>query len=406
MNPKDILITDFDYSLPAEKIAVHPLEKRDDSKLLIYKNGIIEENIFAKIDDYLPLNSLLVFNNTKVIHARLRFAKPSGSIIEIFCLEPFGMFKGYDTVLKSVTAVEWKCLVGGAAKWKANSLQQKIKIGSEEIILTAKKIAQLEDAYHIKFSWNSPQHTFAEIIEAAGTVPLPPYIKRQTEAADEDRYQTIFASQHGSVAAPTAGLHFTDSIFKKFEEKNIQKTFVTLHVGAGTFKPVKAETMNNHEMHSEYLDVSYETIKTIQANMGKVCVVGTTSLRTVETLYWLGVRAIQNKNATTLSLLQWEVYDEVTFNTKVSASDALDGLLVWMRLHNKKNIFTKTQILIAPTYKFKIADMLITNFHQPKSTLLLLVAAAIGNDWKKMYDYAMKNDFRFLSYGDANLIFM
>jgi S-adenosylmethionine:tRNA ribosyltransferase-isomerase len=405
MHPKDISIESYNYDLPDDKIALHPLTERDASKLLLYKNGIIEETVFSTIAEHLPANSLLVFNNSKVINARIKFAKASGSTIEIFCLEPYGNITEYSTVMQSTNTVQWKCLVGGAAKWKEEFLQKEIFIGGEKIILTAKKIQQIPEAYIIEFAWQPTHFSFAAIIEAAGFVPLPPYIKRQTDTADTSRYQTIYAANDGSVAAPTAGLHFSENIFARLATKNIQKAYVTLHVGAGTFKPVKADTMQQHEMHAEYIDVDVETIKTIQSNLGNITAVGTTSLRTIESLYWIALKIIQDENTTNLEISQWDAYSYAAEKI-LSANTALAFLIQWMQKNNIKNIFTKTQILIAPGYTFKIANMLVTNFHQPKSTLLLLVAATIGPDWIKMYNHALENDFRFLSYGDGNLIYL
>jgi len=404
MTPQEISINDYNYNLPDDRIALHPLAQRDASKLLVYKNGIIEETVFSKIDERLPAETLLVFNNTKVINARVKFTKITGAIIEIFCLEPAGDITEYSTVMSAVNTVQWKCLVGGAAKWKEEMLQKEIFIGKEKVILSAKKMEKITEAFIIEFSWLPASFSFAEIIEAAGNVPLPPYIKRNTDEEDTSRYQTIFAEHDGSVAAPTAGLHFTEHIFEKLRHKNIQKAFVTLHVGAGTFKPVKAVTMQDHEMHSEYIDVDIATIESLQNNLGKIAAVGTTSLRTIESLYWFGVKVFNNKNLQTLSLHQWDVYADELLHCNCSAQEALGALLAWMKENNKQRIFTQTQILIAPGYTFRIANIIITNFHQPKSTLLLLVAAAIGEDWRKMYKYALENDFRFLSYGDGNLI--
>jgi S-adenosylmethionine:tRNA ribosyltransferase-isomerase len=406
MIPQQISIDDYNYDLPDVRIALHPLAQRDSSKLLVYKNGKIEASTFFRIDEYFPAETLLIFNNTKVINARIKFTKITGALIEIFCLEPYGNITEYTTVMNATTVVQWKCLVGGAAKWKDEILEKEITIGSNKVILFAKKVEKITEAFIIEFSWQPSSFSFAEIIEAAGKVPLPPYIKRDTDNEDTSRYQTIFAEHSGSVAAPTAGLHFSENIFEKLAAKNINKAFVTLHVGAGTFKPVKAATMAEHEMHAEYIDVDIATIENIKNNIGKVAAIGTTSLRTIESLYWFGIKVFNDKNTKELSLLQWDVYSDKLVNSTLSANDALEALLTWMKNNNKERIFTQTQILIAPSYTFKIANMLITNFHQPKSTLLLLVAAAIGNNWKKMYDYALQNDFRFLSYGDGNLIFI
>ncbi len=406
MEPQQISIDHYDYHLPNERIALHPLAQRDSSKLLVYKKGELKETVFAHIDEFLPTESLLVFNNTKVINARIIFTKTTGAVIEIFCLEPFGDITEYSTVMSSTTTSKWKCLVGGAAKWKEETLTKELLMDGEKVLLTAKKIEKITEAFIIEFSWQPSVLSFAEIIEAAGKVPLPPYIKRDTDKEDTSRYQTIFATHNGSVAAPTAGLHFSENIFEKLVAKNIDKAFVTLHVGAGTFKPVKAATMAEHEMHAEFIDVDVETIENIKHKLGKIAAVGTTSLRTIETLYWLGVKVHNNKNEKDLLITQWDVYGNELASTTLSANDALSALLNWMKENKKHHIFTRTQILIAPGYQFRIANMIITNFHQPRSTLLLLVAAAIGNDWKKMYNYALENDFRFLSYGDGNLIFV
>ena len=406
MKATDISIQDYTYNLPEEKIALHPLQQRDASKLLVYKNGEIEESFFKNIHQFLPEQCLLVFNNTKVINARVRFKKTTGAAIEIFCLEPADAVKEYSSIMNKTTSARWKCLVGGAAKWKNEKLEKEIFIGNEKIILKAALIEKLTETYIIKFSWEPAHYSFAAIIESAGDTPLPPYIKRSTDDKDTSRYQTIFAAQEGSVAAPTAGLHFTEAIFKNVAEKNIEKAFVTLHVGAGTFKPVKAATMLGHEMHAEYIDVHFETIEKLKLKAGNIAAVGTTSLRTIETLYWLGVKTLLNPEIKKLQLLQWDVYEQPLAFAAINAKNALTALLNWMKKNDYNNIFTQTQLLIAPGYTFRMVNILITNFHQPQSTLLLLVAAAIGNDWKKMYDYALQNDFRFLSYGDGNLIFI
>ena len=405
MDPQQISISEYDYDLPESRIAMHPLAQRDSSKLLICINGNLTETVFSEISDHLAAGSLLVFNNTKVIHARIKFKKPSGTTIEIFCLEPHGNIKEYSTVMSATGSAEWNCLVGGAAKWKDEVLEKEIQVAGRKTILKARRIEKLSDAFVIGFTWEPATFSFAEITEAAGDVPLPPYIKRNTDEDDTDRYQTIFAKHEGSVAAPTAGLHFSENIFNKLSEKNIEKAFVTLHVGAGTFKPVKAETMSAHEMHAEYIDVDLNTIEKLKSKAGNITAVGTTSLRTLESLYWLGVKAHRDPDAVSLSIEQWEVYRSLS-GADLSTEEALTALMNWMRSKGLDHIFTKTQILIAPGYRFRVANMLVTNFHQPRSTLLLLVAAAIGDSWKKMYDYALKNDFRFLSYGDGNLIYI
>lgn len=403
MHPKDISIADYTYALPEERIALFPLQERDASKLLIYKEGNISEDRFCNISNHLPANSLLVFNDTKVIHARLEFFKANGARIEVFCLEPAGNISEYISVMAAKEKSVWKCFVGGAAKWKDEALEKDILISGQEVKLYARKISQEGEVYIIELSWEPAHFSFAEIIDAAGKVPLPPYIKRNVGVEDESRYQTIFARQEGSVAAPTAGLHFSEAVFEKLQQKNIQKAYVTLHVGAGTFKPVKATTMAGHEMHSEYMDVSKKAIETI-IESNTIAAVGTTSLRTLESLYWLGVKARLKPSVQELNIEQWDAYEETLINSNLNKQEALQALLAWMEKNGRENIFTKTQLLITPGYSFKIADILITNFHQPQSTLLLLVAAAIGKDWEQLYDYALQNNFRFLSYGDSNLI--
>ena len=406
MNPAEISISDYTYDLPADRIAFHPLEQRDASKLLIYQDGEISETIFSEIAGHLPEQALLVKNNTRVINARILFKKSTGANIEIFCLEPRGAVREYSSVMSATANSEWKCLVGGAARWKEEALQKQILVDEEPVILKAVMLERLPDSYSILFTWLPAHHSFASIIEAAGDTPLPPYIKRGSEETDVSRYQTIFAKQEGSVAAPTAGLHFTETVFEKLKAKNTEQLEVTLHVGAGTFKPVKAATMHEHEMHAEYIDVSLTSVEKLKNHTGPVAAIGTTSCRTIESLYWMGVKAMLDPETKNLAIQQWDIYEKPLAETDVTKQAALDALIEWMRKNNQANIFTQTQLMIAPGYEFRIADILITNFHQPQSTLLLLVAAAIGNNWRKMYDYAMKNNFRFLSYGDANLIFI
>ena len=414
MHPKNISIKDYNYNLPEEKIARYPLAERDASKLLIYKEGRITEDIYRNIDAHLPENSLLVFNNTKVVEARLLFQKSSGGIIEIFCLEPHEQYGDITSAMLQQKKILWKCLVGGASKWKRGQvLEKRIIISDKEIILHATYTEKRTDHFIIELAWLPGNISFAELLHHAGAIPLPPYIKREAEESDAERYQTIYAHHDGSVAAPTAGLHFTESSFEKIKKKNIQTDFVTLHVGAGTFKPVKSETIGEHEMHAEFIDVSKETIEHILQNLNNpIVAVGTTSLRTIESLYWLGVKARKPElssgalipEQSSGSLSQWEAYELAEYN--ISPAEALTALIDWMNKKNLNRLITKTQILIAPGYKAKIVSGMITNFHQPNSTLLLLVAALIGDDWKKVYDYALQNDFRFLSYGDGSLLWI
>ncbi len=408
MHPKDLQIKDFVYELPDASIARYPLAERDQSKLLIYADKQIRKDIYAHLSDHLPENTFLVFNNTKVVAARLQFEKSNGGKVEIFCLEPDDQYHDITSAMLQKEKVLWKCLVGGAKKWKEGSLISRIKkYDGTETVLTAKKVAQLTDSYLIELSWDDLNLSFAELLYIAGAIPLPPYLNRTAEESDKERYQTIYAKHDGSVAAPTAGLHFTDSLFSKLRLKNIQHDFVTLHVGAGTFKPVKSITMQEHEMHAEFIDVSVAFIEKLLKQLHHpVVAVGTTSLRTLESLYWLGVKIKQDPTiiSEALPVSQWEPYD-LTENT-ITAYDALQALLVWLTQRKMERLVTKTQIIIAPGYTFRMVSGLITNFHQPQSTLLLLVAAITGENWKKIYRYALENDFRFLSYGDGSLLWI
>lgn len=406
MHPRQLSIESFTYALPQERIARYPLAERDASKLLIWKAGNISEDTYRNIATHIPEGSLLVFNNTKVVEARLVFQKPTGGFIEIFCLEPHAQYNDITSAMLQQRKVIWICLVGGAKKWKEGPLQKEIIGNGKKIILTALKKNQHGEAYEIELSWDA-DISFAELLHLAGAIPLPPYLNRAAEEADKERYQTIYAQHDGSVAAPTAGLHFTPAIFNQFAVKNIARDFVTLHVGAGTFKPVKAATMAEHEMHAEYIDVNQKLIKNLIAHLsGSVIAVGTTSLRTLESLYWLGLKTIITPGIKPLDLAlsQWEAYELYATNT--SAEEALTALLRWLQKNGMDRLLTKTQIIIAPGYAFRIANALITNFHQPNSTLLLLVAAITGDEWRTIYQYALDNDFRFLSYGDGSLVWM
>jgi len=408
MHPKYLSINDFDYTLPEDKIAIYPLQKRDQSKLLIYKNGNISEDVYKNISGHLPENSFLVFNDTKVIKARILFQKQSGAVIEIFCLEPHEKINDYAVVLSQKESARWKCMIGGAGKWKEKFLEKRITINNEGISLKAALVEKLTDAYIVELSWNPGNYSFAEIIEHAGETPLPPYIKRKAEESDAEKYQTIYSHYEGSVAAPTAGLHFTEDIFSSLKKKNIETGFVTLHVGAGTFKPVKAARMDGHEMHAEWIDVSTKFIgQLIKYISNGVFCVGTTSVRTIESLYWMGLKTFLNPEIEfeKLKINQWEVYeDELLLRTNLSAKESLTFLFNYLINKNLNRLFIQTQIIIAPGYEFKITKGIITNFHQPKSTLLLLVSAMIGKKWKEIYDYALAHEFRFLSYGDGCLI--
>src|SRR5688572_726833 len=416
IDPRTLFIKDFSYDLPDERIARYPLSERDASKLLIYKKGNITETIYRNIADYIPPCSLLIFNDTKVVEARLLFQKPTGGEIEIFCLEPHEKYTDPAAAMLQKEKILWHCLIGGASKWKHGQvLEKKIKSGEKDFLLHAKYIAKLPGCFVIEFSWNEPTVNFAGVLHLAGAIPLPPYLKRGPNPADAERYQTIYAHNEGSVAAPTAGLHFTESLFEKLYEKNIKPDFATLHVGAATFMPVKAETLGQHEMHAEYINLSRQLIENlIKHSDSNIVAVGTTSLRTIESLYWLGVQlamlarrsfsegGANEEDQKLMNLSQWAPYE--LMNYKIPITDALQTVLGWMEKNRLQRLITKTQILIAPGYKSKIANGLITNFHQPESTLLLLIAALIGKDWKKVYDYALQNNFRFLSYGDGCLL--
>lgn len=403
-DPRTLSIKDFTYSLPEERIAKYPLAERDVSKLLIYKKGNIAEDIYKNIDVYIPKESLLVFNDTKVIEARLLFQKPTGGVIEIFCLEPHEQYPDITTAMLQHQKVLWHCLIGGASKWKHGQLlEKKITYNSNELVLNAMYVEKTGDSFIVELSWNDTSLSFAEVLHLFGAIPLPPYIKREAEKSDAERYQTVYAHYEGSVAAPTAGLHFTETVFKKLKKKNIQKDFVTLHVGAGTFKPVKSDIMKEHEMHGEYFTVSRSLIQNLIEHPDKnIIAVGTTSLRTLESLYWLGVKLTTDDGRQTTEITQWEVYDSIEKN--ISPKEALNNLIKWMGEKDMDTLIAKTQIIIAPGYQFKIVNGLVTNFHQPQSTLLLLVSAFIGSDWRKAYEYALQNNFRFLSYGDGSLL--
>ncbi|HEX5024175.1 MAG TPA: S-adenosylmethionine:tRNA ribosyltransferase-isomerase [Agriterribacter sp.] len=407
MNPKELQIKDFIYPLPEQRIARYPLPERDASKLLVCKNGQISEDKYFNIAAHLPADALMILNDTRVVEARLLFQKPSGGVIEIFCLAHHEQYADVTTAMFQKGRVWWNCLVGGASKWKRGMvLEKRIGIKGTEIILRASIVERLPESFTIEMDWVPTDLSFAEILHYAGVMPLPPYIKREADINDEERYQTIYALQQGSVAAPTAGLHFTEHIFQSLDAKHIERDFVTLHVGAGTFKPVKSEQMQDHVMHHEFIDVRYETIEKLIERIGRIFCVGTTSLRTIESLYWMGVKIKQSPGipADGLIINQWEVYENLAAH-KIPVSESLSLLLNWMRDHQMKKLLSQTQILIAPGYRFNVTSGLITNFHQPQSTLLLLVAALIGDDWKKVYAYALDNDFRFLSYGDGCLLF-
>lgn len=398
INPENIRIEEYYYELPDDRIAKYPLEQRDQSQLLVYNQGEVGKDQFLNIDRYFDSNTTCVFNNTKVIQARLKFYKETGAQIEIFCLEPIEP-SDYVLAFQQTEKITWKCIVGNLKKWKNQDLKKNILINNIEIELTASKVSGEGNSQIIEFSWNNKNYTFSEILENIGLTPIPPYLNRESEIIDKDRYQTIYSKLKGSVAAPTAGLHFTDKVLNKLKENQINFEEITLHVGAGTFIPVKSETINNHEMHTEHFVVKKSTIKNL-LNSKKIVAVGTTSVRTIESVYWLGIKLLQN-NYFDSHISQWEVYK---LSDDINKTDALNALLNYMDNMNIEELHASTQIMIFPGYQFKMVDILITNFHQPKSTLLLLIAAFIGNDWKNIYDFALNNNFRFLSYGDSSIL--
>ncbi len=395
----NIHISDYTYNLPEEKIAVYPLSERDKSKLLIWNNGEVSEMVFANIDRALPPKSLLIFNNTRVIHARLHFRRPTGARIEIFCLEP-STPANHQQSLQQTGFVEWKCLIGNSKKWKSGTLELPVHLGGATIVLTAERIEQRGNAFIVRFSWNTP-HSFGALLEAAGNIPIPPYLNREAEESDTSRYQTLYARIDGSVAAPTAGLHFTDEVLEQLKNKQILSAELTLHVGAGTFQPVKSERVADHEMHTESVVVTFAFLKQLIEHQHPVVAVGTTSVRSLESLYWLGVLISERAaEQSTLHIGQWDPY---TFSGEMTPIEALSALCTWMDKHHLNYLEFTTSVLIMPGYKYRIIQGMVTNFHQPESTLLLLIAAFLGNEWRAVYNYALQNNFRFLSYGDSNL---
>ena len=398
-----IHIDEFDYPLPDERIAKFPLAKRDESKLLLYKEGQVGETIFKHITDYLPAGSLMVFNNTRVIQARLLFQKSTGARIEVFCLEPVSP-RDYALVFQQTERCSWNCLVGNLKKWKEGVLQRTVSIQGEEVVLSAEKKESHGDSHIVEFSWDNPKYTFADLLDAAGVLPIPPYLHRETEKSDLQTYQTVYSKIKGSVAAPTAGLHFTPEVLSDIDAHGIGREEVTLHVGAGTFKPVKSETLEGHEMHTEFISVRRSSIEKIQKSLGNIIAVGTTSVRTLESLYYMGVILSNHPDATSEDLVvkQWMPYEEK--NNVLSAYDALQQILDYLDRHDADRLVTATQIIIAPGYTFKIVRGIVTNFHQPKSTLILLISAFVKGNWKPIYEYALSHDFRFLSYGDSSLL--
>ncbi len=401
MTTEPIYIRDYDYPLPDALIAYQPLPQRDASRLLVYQEGTIRDDTFSHLPAHLPEGTVILLNNTRVIEARLLFQKETGGVIEIFCLEP--VRSSLETALTARGSVRWNCLIGGASKWKPGQvLRKEVEWEGRPLVLEAYYLSKETESFSIEFRWEGAA-AFGEVLHAAGAIPLPPYIKRKATEADSERYQTVFARHEGSVAAPTAALHFTDAVFADLAKKNIHPAYVTLHVGAGTFKPVKSETVDGHQMHAEPFAVTAATLKQLIAATNLV-VVGTTSLRTLESLHWLGVKELHGRNTPDFALGQWEPYElEKEFGV-VPARESLGALLRYLEANGLNELHGQTSMIIIPGYRFQLPSALVTNFHQPQSTLLLLVCAFIGPDWKRVYQHAMDQQYRFLSYGDSSLL--
>lgn len=405
MTPREIPIDIYNYELPDEKIARFPAAVRDESKLLIYGQGQINHCRFHDLPQLLHAGDSIILNDTRVIPARLMFRKPTGGQIEVFCLEPLD--KSHQDAMSAQGETIWKCLVGGAKKWKAEGkLELELKIRDYSVLVLCERIRQGEDCFLIRFSWSPSQFTFSEILDHSGQIPLPPYFNRHAEEEDIRRYQTVFARYEGSVAAPTAALHFTPRTFHDLKERSVEVGYLTLHVGAGTFKPVVSENLGGHAMHGEFFSVPVSLLRKLaSANKGRTIVVGTTTLRTVESLYWIGCLLRHGKlsaDQDLLSLGQWDAYDS---QEECSLKESMNTIINYCEQRQLSEFSASTSIMIAPGFKFKVADALITNFHMPKSTLMVLVSAFIGDDWKSVYHYALDHDFRFLSYGDSSILF-
>ncbi len=396
-----IYIADYNYPLPDERIAKYPLPERDRSKLLVYRDGQVSEDRFYNVGDYIAPGSLLIYNNTRVIQARLAFHKPTGARIEVFCLEPLAPHD-YQLSLGSTTGCEWKCMIGNAKKWHEQD-RLALPVDKLGITLYASKGATMGNAYSVSFSWDNTDFSFAEILDAIGELPIPPYLNRPTEESDKMTYQTVYSRIKGSVAAPTAGLHFTENVLADLHHRGIETDEVTLHVGAGTFLPVKTADANEHTMHSEIIAVPRKAIEHLIAHLGHIVAVGTTSMRTLESLYFIGVQLADTSMDSTdeLHVSQFEPYERTYAMT---TCEALQAIVDWLERTHQNTLHAETQIMIKPGYQFRVVDQLITNFHQPQSTLLLLVSAFVGGDWKTIYDYALSHDFRFLSYGDSSIL--
>lgn len=400
-SPQKIHIQDYNYNLPDDRIAKYPLTKRDNSKLLVYKNEKITDTVFSNINNFLPENCLMVFNNTKVIQARLHFQKTTGAQIEIFCLEPC-IPNDYQLNFQQTEKCSWVCLIGNLKKWKEGSLTRQINVNEQIVNFTATRKRSHGDAHVIDFEWDNQGVTFSELLDAVGELPIPPYLNRATEEQDKQTYQTVYSKIDGSVAAPTAGLHFTPEVMKSLKDQGMKLAEVTLHVGAGTFRPVKSDEIGDHVMHSEFISVQKSFIEELIRFEGKVIAVGTTSVRTLESLYYIGV-SLESQKQSHLHVSQWMPYNDS--NNRLSKKDALKNILAYLEKNSLSTLIADTQIIIAPGYDFKIVDGIVTNFHQPQSTLLLLVSAFLGNNnWKNIYEHALSSDYRFLSYGDSSLL--
>ena len=410
MNPRHIHISDYNYPLPDERIAKFPLAQRDHSKLLVFENGDISEDIFYNITGHLPKGALMVFNNTKVIQARMHFRKETGALIEVFLLEPAEP-ADYELMFQTNGKCAWHCLVGNLKKWKEGQLSRSFDVNGKTVTLSVERLHEERTSHWVEFRWDNPDVSFAEILDAAGELPIPPYLNRDTQESDKTTYQTVYSKIKGSVAAPTAGLHFTDKVLADIDAHGIDREELTLHVGAGTFKPVKSEEIEGHEMHTEYICVNKKTIDKLISHGGKAIAVGTTSVRTLESLYYMGVKLHDNPNLTEeqLHVGQWEPYDyaerlATEGTAPLDTIDALREISDYLDRNSRKALHSSTQIIIAPGFEYHIVDILVTNFHQPQSTLLLLVSAFVKGEWRRIYDYALAHDFRFLSYGDSCLI--
>ena len=404
MDTKHIQIKDFNYNLPDERIAKFPLAKRDNSKLLLYRHGEVTEDVFHNIAQYLPKGALMVFNNTKVIQARLHFRKETGALIEVFLLEPY-MPADYEQMFQTTGHCSWLCMIGNLKKWKEGTLKRTFDVKGKEVTLVAERKEDVHKSYRVDFSWDASDVSWAELLDAVGELPIPPYLNRETQESDKTTYQTVYSKIKGSVAAPTAGLHFTPEVLADIDRHGIDREELTLHVGAGTFKPVKSEEIQDHKMHTEYICVHRQTLEKLIRHEAKAIAVGTTSVRTLESLYYIGVKLEKTLDLSEeeLHVCQWEPYENAVAKP-ITPLKAIENILAYLDKHGLSALHASTQIIIAPGYEYNIVKMLVTNFHQPQSTLLLLVSAFVHGDWHKIYDYALAHDFRFLSYGDSSLL--